>query len=240
MGDMVNPPHHSAEQERIRSVYRAWQMQAHVAAYAWHRPDILEQDAARMRVGAAMLADTVGPDLSQLDIVDVGCGAGGFLRQLINWGADPARLLGTEYQADRLELARSRSAAGVRWHLGELDVLEAGSVDLAIANTVFSSILASSLRADLAASMWRVLAPGGWIMLFDFRYNNPNNAQVRKVGRAELRAWWPAAESRYRTLLLAPPIGRRLVAAPRLVVDMLTSFVPPLRSHFIYMARKPW
>lgn len=227
-----------SEQERIRSVYQAWLAQEAISAYAWHRPEIMEQDAARKRVAGAMLLRALGPDLGQAHIVDVGCGSGGFLRQLIDWGADPYKLTGTEYQQARLDLAAVRSAPGVRWHLGELDVIASGSTDLAMANTVFSSILDPAARAGLAAEMWRIVKPGGWCMVFDFRYDNPRNSQVRKVRRSELAAFWPAAASDYRTLVLAPPLARRLARAPRLAGELLTALVPALRSHFIYMARK--
>ncbi|MFB9242903.1 class I SAM-dependent methyltransferase [Massilia antarctica] len=230
---------HSNEQERIRAVYRDWLADERIAAYAWYRADVMEQDLARRRVAAALLAQTLGPDLGKLRMVDVGCGSVGFLRQLVDWGADPCRLAGTEYQEQRLVLARMRSAPGIRWHLGDLDFATPGSFDLAVANTVFSSILAPHARAALASAMWRSVAPGGWCMLFDFRYNNPRNPNVRCVTRDELRQMWPAAENRYRSLLLAPPIARRLVGAPRIVAELLAALAPPLRSHFIYMARKP-
>ena len=227
-----------SEQERIRSVYQAWLAKEAIAAYAWHRPEIMEQDAARRRVAGAMLARAIGPDLGQSFIVDVGCGSGGFLRQLIDWGADPVKLTGTEYQQERLDLAAVRSAPGVRWHLGDLDVIASASVDLAMANTVFSSILDPAARAGLAAEMWRIVKPGGWCMVFDFRYDNPHNQQVRKVRRGELAGYWPAAESHFRSLVLAPPLARRLARAPRLAGELLTALVPLLRSHFVYMARK--
>lgn len=61
-----------------------------------------------------------------------------------------------------------------------------------------------------------------------------------RVSRPQVRQYWPSAVShRYQTLLLAPPIARRLSRAPRLVSELLATFVPPLRSHFIYMAQKP-
>src|SRR5438067_339232 len=91
-----------AEQDRINHVYRQWHGGAGLARYAWHRPDVLLHEADRARVLAALLRVTVGADLSNIRAVDVGCGHGGFLRQLINWGANPAALVGTELQQDRL------------------------------------------------------------------------------------------------------------------------------------------
>ncbi len=237
---MGNSDDDLTEQERIRSVYRAWFAEHRRGAYSWHRRDVIEHAAEVRRITAALLARAVGPDLGSLRVVDVGCGSGGFLRQLIDWGADPALLAGTEYQHERLALAQARTAAGVRWHLGDLDHFAPRSFDLVVANTVFSSVLDPAARTELAGAMWDALAPGGWCMLFDFRYNNPRNPNVRRVTRTEAKRFWPGAvESDYRTLLLAPPIARRLNFAPRLVGELLTTFVPVLRSHFFYIARKP-
>lgn len=234
------PPDSTAEheQERIARVYRGWHGGAALARYAWHRPDIVLQQAMRTRVLSRMLADTVGTDLAKVHAVDVGCGTGGFLRQLIDWGATPGNLVGTELQQDRLDLAAPRTASGVRWHCGALSALPGGSADLIAANTVFSSILDQEMRQQLAADMWRVLRPGGWCLVFDFRYNNPKNPHVRRVTRSELDSFWPGERQQYRTLLLAPPISRALAGLPALVTETLAALAPPLRSHFIYMVQK--
>jgi len=171
--------------------------------------------------------------------LDVGCGTGGFLRQLIDWGATPSNLVGTELQQDRLDLAAPRTASGVRWHCGSLTALPGASADLIAANTVFSSVLDQEVRQQLAADMWRVLRPGGWSLVFDFRYNNPKNPHVRRVTRSELDGFWPGERQQYRTLLLAPPISRALAGLPALVTETLAALAPPLRSHFIYMVQKP-
>lgn len=234
----MGPIDEKTEQARIRAVYQTWLSNERISAYAWHRPEVVEQKAHRDRVVCELLARSLGPDLSGVRVVDVGCGSGGFLRQLIDWGADPQRLIGTEYQPDRLELARLRTAPGVRWHLGDLDFAPDASFELAVANTVFSSILDDCARAALAAAMWRTLMPGGWCMVFDFRVNNPRNREVRRVSRAELARYWPGSECLYRSLLLAPPIARRLAWAPPLLTELLAA-APFLRTHFVYMVRKP-
>jgi len=228
-----------AEQERINQVYRQWHGGAALAKYAWHRPDVVRQMAARSRVLAELLPLTVGRDLSAVRALDIGCGSGSFLRQLIDWGATPAHLAGTELQQDRLDQAKTRTAPGVRWHLGQVDAFPDASMDLVSAHTVFSSILDEDVRRTLAAEMWRVLRPGGWTMIFDFRYTSPRNAHVRKVTDVELLRFWPAASRHYRTLVLIPPLGHTLAALPWLIPETLATLIPPLRSHFIYMARKP-
>ncbi len=229
---------HQAEQDRIAGVYRGWHGGAALARYAWHRPDIVYQHAMRIRVLSRMLAATVGTDLGKVSVVDVGCDTGGFLRQLIDWGATPAHLTGTELQPDRLELARPRSAPELHWHAGPLSALPAASFDLVSAQTVMSSVLDREMRQCLAASMWRVLKPGGWCLVFDFRYNNPRNPHVRKVTRDELDSFWPGHRQQYQTMLLAPPVGRALAGLPALVSEAFAALAPPLRSHFMYMVQK--
>lgn len=234
----MKQPAPQSEQDRIRAVYHAWHGGKPVPEYAWHRPEVLAQVAAQNRVIGQLLASTIGPDLSNVRALDVGCGTGRFVRELIGWGANPANLAGTEYQEDRLAAARQRTAAGVLWHLGDLDFAAPHTFDLVAANTVFSSILDDDTSSALAREMWRVLKPGGWCMIFDFRFNNPANSNVRKVTRRQLESYWPASSLHYRTLQLAPPIARRLARAPRLVSELLVTLVPVLRSHFVYMARK--
>lgn len=227
-----------AEQERICNVYQERRNGCLPEQYAWHRPEVLQQIAVRSRILAPLLIDAVGFDLSSARILDVGCGSGAFIRQLISWGADPGKLTGTEFQQDRLEYARLHTAEGVQWHLGGLDVVATGSIDLVSAETVFSSILDIELRRDLAAEMWRIVKPGGYCMVYDFRYDNPNNPNVSKVTLSELRGYWSSDEIRYRTLLLAPPIARRLSRVPHLVTELLTVILPVLRSHFFFVVRK--
>jgi SAM-dependent methyltransferase len=223
---------------RINRVDRQWHAGADQARPAWHRQEILLQEADHARALAALLPVTVGADLSTLRVIDIGCGHGRFLRQLIGWGANPSALAGTELQPDRLEHARLHTAPGVRWHLGGLEVFPDNSADLVSACSVFSAILDDDQRRELAAGMWRVLKPGGWAMIFDVRYGNSRNRNVRKVTDVELLRLWPAEKRHYRTLILAPPLARTLARLPRLVPDTLASLLPPLRSHFVYMAQK--
>ncbi|MGJ7915582.1 class I SAM-dependent methyltransferase [Massilia sp. LXY-6] len=227
-----------AEQERIKHVYRHWHGSATPGRQDWHRPDTVSREAARTRVLAGLLARTVGRDLSAVRVLDVGCGSGAFLRQLIDWGATPSHLAGTELQQERLDHARLHTAPGVRWHLGRLDAFADNSVDLVSAHAVFSAILDEDMRRELATEMWRVLKPGGWAMLFDVRYGSPRNTSVRKLTEVELLRFWPAEQRHYRTLVLAPPLGRAMARLPWLLPELLGALVPLLRSHFIYMARK--
>jgi SAM-dependent methyltransferase len=230
----------ASEISRIQSVYTERDAAGRRGLYAWHRPEVRQQEGEKKTVVASLLAGTIGTDLCGIHVLDVGCGTGGFLRTLVEWGAQPSNLLGTEFLQNRLDIACRCSPPDIKWHLGGLEVAASGSFDLVVTNTVFSSILDDHDRLALATEMWRVLKPGGWVMVFDFRYNNPSNPNVRKVTRKELRGYWPGAiREEYRTLLLAPPIARRVIPSSRLAGETLASFFPFLRSHFYFMAQKP-
>lgn len=86
--------------------------------------------------------------------------------------------------------------------------------------------------------MWDKVCVGGWIMVFDFRYNNPSNPDVRKVTRQELDSWWPDSEKIYLTGILAPPLARKIIGKSCLVAELLALLFPFLRSHFVYMVKK--
>lgn len=225
------------EHERIQSVYGGRDKSKVRNLYAWHRPEVRRQDAERALVAASLLYDAVGDELSGLKILDVGCGKGEWIRRLVEWGADPAKITGTELLPDRLEVAKVISPQAIKWHYGDLSSIPSNSMDLVTANTVFSSILDDEVRRELASEIARVLAPGGWVMVFDFRYNNPKNSNVRRVTRGELDLLWPEWKSKYQTLLLAPPVARKISKLSFLSAT-LSHFVPVLRSHFIYMAQK--
>ena len=75
-------------------------------------------------------------------------------------------------------------------------------------------------------------------MIYDFRYNNPRNPDVRKVVPSQLSRWFPPSVPSVETLTLAPPIARPVARIAPALVSMLGR-VPPLRSHFLLVARKP-
>lgn len=178
--------------------------------------------------------------LAELRILEVGCGAGGFLPDLLSYGADPTRLFGLDLDRARVSEAHRRHPS-IRFFVGNAANLPVptGVFDLVIQSTLFTSLLDPVVRHAVAAEMIRVLRPGGFILWFDFRYNNPRNPHVRGVSRREIvRELFPGAESRFRSTLLAPPLARWLVPKSRLAAECL-SLVPLLRTHFCAIIRPP-
>jgi SAM-dependent methyltransferase len=176
--------------------------------------------------------------LSEKRVVEVGCGSGDNLLQLIRLGAAPENMIANELLADRLDCARRRLPSAVTVIGGDASTLEieTGTIDIALQFTVFTSILDERVRSELASQMWRWIRPGGAIVWYDFSVNNPNNEDVRRVTRKEIRALFPHGECNLARVTLAPPIARR-VARRKFAYDSL-SMVRPLRTHVMGVIRK--
>lgn len=220
-----------AEAERLKAVYGR---RNPGGRYGWDQPGhlFLMQDLER-RLLQALRRNGCLP-LKDKRALEVGCGSGHFLRELVKWGADPALVVGIDLLEDRLEAARRLAPAGMR--IERRDAADtgfaAGSFDLILQMTVFTSILSSDVRRLVAAEMWRVLAPGGSIVWYDFRVDNPGNRDTRAVRRAEIRSLFPDAAIQFRTATLVPPLARRL--APRFpAVCSLLARLPFLRTHYL-------
>ena len=49
------------------------------------------------------------------------------------------------------------------------------------------------------------------VLWYDFKYNTPNNKDVKGVGKAEIKMLFPEAKKIiFHNVTLAPPIGRRV------------------------------
>lgn len=173
-------------------------------------------------------------------VLEVGCGDGGNLLDLLRGGCAPERLTGVERLPERAALARSRLPAACRVVCGDAQDLgpEAAGQDLVLLFTVMSSVLDPAERTRLADRVWQLLAPGGAVLLYDFTLDNPRNPAVRGVRPAEWRRWWPHAERRIeRRLTLAPPIARRLGRATPWAYGLLSA-VPGLCLHRLVAVTK--
>lgn len=178
--------------------------------------------------------------LSNLRILDVGCGDGNMLRQFLQWGGMPDHLAGIELRPEAVRKARylnpnldvrCGSAAELPW--------TDGSFDLVCQHTVFTSILESAMKRQISAEMNRVLRPGGAILWYDFMYNNPHNTDVRGIKADEIQSLFPGFYIHLRRITLAPFIARRLPDSLLPVFYPLLSAIPLLRTHYLGLFVKP-
>jgi SAM-dependent methyltransferase len=207
----------------------------HVAdRYSLLRPDVWQTVHERQRAMLALFARLGWTDLSRKRLLEVGCGGGGNLLELLRLGFAPQHLSGVELLPERYEQARHALPAALELHVGDalqLD-LPAASQDAVFVSTVFSSLLDDAFQQRLAAAMWRWVQPGGGVLWYDFTVDNPGNADVRGVPLARVRALFPEGRVQARRVTLAPPIAR---VVTRVHPGLYTLFnaLPPLRTHLL-------
>jgi SAM-dependent methyltransferase len=204
------------------------------------RPEVMQARHERLRVLAALLRRHARQPVSQLSLLEVGCGQGDNLLELITLGFDPARLLANELLPERAAAARARLPGAVRVLEGDalaLPLPEA-SLDLVLQSTVFSSLLDAGFRARLAQRLWAWLKPGGAVLWYDFAVDNPRNPDVVGLPMAEVRRLFPAATIDARRVTLAPPLARR-GAALHPALPALLNNLPLLRTHRLAWIAKP-
>lgn len=202
--------------------------------YSLMRPDVWHTVQERQRAMLRLFAQQGLNDLSAVRLMEVGCGAGGNLLELLRAGVRPEHLSGVELLPDRVEAARAVLPPTVVLHLGDalaLDVPPA-SLDIVFVSTVFSSLLDDVFQQRLAEALWRWVRPGGAVLWYDFTVNNPRNPDVRGVPLSRVHALFPHGRVTASRLTLAPPIAR---AATRFHPSLYTLFniLPLLRTHVL-------
>lgn len=195
--------------------------------------------AERERILRELLDEHGLLPLGEREILEVGCGTGHVLAGLVDLGAREERLHGVELLEPRVELARRQQpwldvAQGNAEHLPHEDE----SIDLVLLFVVFSSILEPAMRQNVASECARVLRPGGHVLWYDFRYDNPSNPNVRGIRRGEFERLFPGFAPSLRTLTLVPQVARRMGPLTQVLYPVLAA-VPPLRTYYMALLRKP-
>jgi SAM-dependent methyltransferase len=227
------------ELNRIRAEYaRRAQDPRLQGRYSLFRRDVQFVVHTRERAILRMLRQAGFEPLNCHDVLDLGCGAGGELPDLLRWGADPARLVGCDLLPERVLAARERLPAGTLLAVADGGDLPYPSArfDLVLQFTVFTSVLDPALRQRIAGEMWRVLRPGGAVLWYDFRYAGPNPA-VRPIHPREVRTLFPQGELTAQRVTLAPPLARRMAGWSWLLCELMGA-LPWLRTHDLILIRK--
>ena len=208
--------------------------------YSMLRPDVWQTVQQRQRAMLRLFARLGWADLSALRLLEVGCGSGANLQELLRIGFTPTNLSGAELLPERIAQARAGLPATVALFEGDATQLELApaSFDIVFVSTVFSSLLDSAFQQRLADMMWRWVKPGGGVLWYDFTVNNPRNADVRGVPLGRVRSLFPHGRVQSQRITLAPPIAR---AVTRVHPALYTLFntVPLLRTHVLAWVAKP-
>ncbi len=208
------PDEGGREATRVREAYARRARLGLDARYDYWQPANLFTYQSRDRALVRLLAEADLLPLSGKRVLDVGCGDGGVLRDLVRLGATPASLNGVDLLGDRVRRARELTP-GALIGLADAQALPFADAefDLVLGFTLLSSVLDSAARSRVAAEMTRVCRPGGFVMLYDF-WLNPFNRDARPLSHSDVRALFPGFEATFRPATLAPPLARALAPLP--------------------------
>jgi ubiquinone/menaquinone biosynthesis C-methylase UbiE len=176
--------------------------------------------------------------LQGMRILDVGCGGGTLLRHLYDFGAKPGDCFGIDVLEDTLQGAKELSP-NVGFYVASAARLPFADAtfDLVFQTLVFTSVLKPEIKQAIAAEVLRVLRKGGRFIWYDFTYDNPQNPNVKGIGRREIRELLPGCKLHFWRLTLAPPIGRVTAALSPFLFHLLSQ-LPFLCTHCLCIAEK--
>ncbi|MCW5656393.1 MAG: class I SAM-dependent methyltransferase [Burkholderiaceae bacterium] len=233
----MSPTQREREPEAVAERYAR---RANGNRYSFLNPDVWQTQQERQRAMLRLFRQLRWTDLASRRVLEVGCGSGGNLLELLRFGFAPRNLAGIELLPDRFAHAMQTLPSGVVLMQGDaLQVkLPDASEDIVMQSTVFSSLLDAPFQWKLAQAMWRWVRPGGGVLWYDFTYNNPRNPDVRAVPVARIRDLFPGGRLRYQRVTLAPPIARRVCALHPSLYPVFNA-LPLLRTHVLAWIEKP-
>ncbi|MHB2205416.1 class I SAM-dependent methyltransferase [Methylobacterium sp. CM6257] len=208
--------------------------------YSLKRPEMIKIVDERKRAVKYYLARRGWHDLSKLRLVEIGCGEGNVLSELLTFGFSPERLVGIELNRDYIVRARRKLPETIGLITGDARTapIEPSSQDIVLQFTVFSSIADNDFQKDLASAMWRWLKPSGAVLWYDLTVNNPYNPDVRGVPLKQIHSLFPSGRVAFKRITLAPPLARAVCWLHPSVYSMLNS-IPALRTHALAWIEKP-
>ncbi len=221
------------ETQRLEAVYRDY-AERRLGSTKWSPRNRGNQAivAERDRALNGLLTEAGWLPLNGRRVLDIGCGAGGVLAGFQRWGARPEDLHGVDLLEERVRQAQAHfPGLSIQQANAERLPFPEAAFDLVALFTVFSSILSADMKRNVASEVRRVLRPGGGILWYDFRVNNPFNRRVRGISRREIRSCFSGFEPRLRPVTLVPQLARRLGPLTGWLYPVLAG-IPVLRTHY--------
>lgn len=201
--------------------------------YSPLNPAYLFMIQQRQRAEVRLLRRLGIRSLKEQKLLEVGCGRGNVLYEMMWFGIPPKQLHGTELMPTSLHEAQRRfSALPLTCADARQLPYPSNHFDVVLQYTVFSSILDDGIKSRIAREMLRVVKKtGGLILWYDF-WLNPTNPHTRGVGKSEIKQLFPNCRFTFQRVTLAPPLARRLVPVSWILATLLEKLWV-LNTHYL-------
>jgi ubiquinone/menaquinone biosynthesis C-methylase UbiE len=226
------------EIERIKNVYKKRQETISPKKYSLFNISYLFMIQHREWEMIKMLKKARINCLGDKKILDVGCGEGRELINLIRYGARPENLYGIDLLEERIIAAKNLHPY-INFISGDASKLPYSDeyFDIVMQFTVFTSILDKNMKKNISEEMIRVLKPDGIILWYDYYVNNPRNPDVKKVSKKDIYKLFPNCEIYLKRITLAPPITRLIACRAQLICYILEK-LKIFNTHYIGIIKK--
>ncbi len=226
------------EDAKVKVAYARRKLGIDRRLYSPFSPGNLFMIQERERRILALLKHHGYDELQNLRILDVGCGTGDWIREFVKWGAKPENIVGLDLLPERIAAAKRLCPAFVSLYTGSAAKLDFAdrSFDCVLQSTVFSSILSPRRREQIASEMLRVLRPTGFILWYDFFFDNPKNPDVCGIRKKEIHRLFHDCSLTVERVGLAPPLARALAPFSRVLCHLLAN-CSMLSTHYLVLVR---
>jgi ubiquinone/menaquinone biosynthesis C-methylase UbiE len=228
------------EIERLRKLYtNQYNPDPHDRNYIWNplNPISIYYRQAQERALAALLRKYYS-SLSQLRVLDMGCGNGGLLRFFASLGISPGQMSGIDLMEYRIRAACQLAPHGIDFLVanGEALPYPEKCFNLVAQSTVFSSIQDVDLRWQVASEMMRVLQVDGRILWYDmFRTRNPS---LHRLPIEEIRELFPGMEILH-AQKLHPIYATQILRYGRFLTEIWENLPGVAKTHYLILLQKP-
>lgn len=166
---------------------------------------------------AVLSMSELGLDVTSARTLEVGAGYGDGLRPLLLAGFLPSNLTGVDLMEERLVTARERLPGMNFVHADAADMRDTfpddAKFDLVIEQFCFCHIPHKDVKRRIAAEMLRVVRPGGFVLIHDWRLNALSRG-IHGVSQSYIHDLFRVGETTDRVAVypshLWPPIGNRI------------------------------
>jgi SAM-dependent methyltransferase len=176
-------------------------------------------------------------------LLDVGCGSGSSLFQFVRLGFRPENIAGIDMSEERIAAATLTLPAGdFRCESAESMSHENGKFDLVFESTLFMMLTSDDVASRVAHEMIRVVRPGGYLMLADWRYAEPRSATHKALSTRRIRTLFDVGGAtevvaRERGALV-PALGRFLSKRAPALYFLTQALLPPAVGQITTVLRK--